>query len=174
VVYVREFSSLEEGVKAQRFDFLIARPSDYAARAVRDQGYQYVANASPDGRCLFVVKKNSPIKTLEQTKTSKWVFPEQSSYMAKFCKATLRDLGLAISPEKIVYTKEQGFVEKYLEAGFADVGVVASYSGAGRGWEKRGDVVLHKSVAQPYFPLIANKKIDAASLSAIQSVLISL
>lgn len=33
-----------------------------------------------------------------------------------------------------MYTKEQGFVEKYLEAGFADVGVgvVASYSGAGR------------------------------------------
>jgi phosphonate transport system substrate-binding protein len=174
IVFAREFSMLEEGIQAKRFDLIFARPSDYPARAMRDQGYRYVVHANPDGQCYVVVKKDSPIKSLDQAKGKRWVFPEEISYMAKFCKAELRDQGINTRLEKIAYTKEQSFVEKYLQANFADVGVVASYSGAGRGWEKRGDRVIHKSIAQPYFPLVAGKNIDAATLGAIQSSLVDL
>jgi phosphonate transport system substrate-binding protein len=174
IVFAREFSFLEEGIKNQRFDLLFARPSDYPARAIRDHRFQYVAHTNPDGQCYVVVRKDSPIKTLAQAKGKKWVFPEEVSYMAKFCKAALRDQGINMGGEKIVYTREQAFVEKYLAADFAQVGVVASYSGAGRNWEKRGDVVLHKSTPQPYFPLVANQKLDAASLNALQVALAGL
>lgn len=174
IVFVREFAALNEGIKTQRFDFVFVCPSDYPARAMRDYGYQYIAHANPDGQCLVVVNKSSPIKRLEQAKGLKWVFPEETSYMTKFCKAELRDKGILANAEKITYTREQGFVEKYLQAGFAEVGVVASYSGAGRNWEKRGDVILHKSISQPYFPLVANKKIDAATVNALQTALTQL
>lgn len=100
---------------------------------------------------------------MQQAKELKWVFPEETSYMAEFCKAELRDKGIIASAEKIAYTREQGFVEKYSQAGFADVGVVASYFGAGRNWEKRGDVVLHRSFSQPYFPLVASDRSFTAS-----------
>jgi hypothetical protein len=39
VVLVREFSSLEDGMKTGAFDFVFARPSDYPARGIRDHGY---------------------------------------------------------------------------------------------------------------------------------------
>ena len=41
VVFAREFSALEEGMKTGRYDFVIARPSDYPARGLRDYGYRY-------------------------------------------------------------------------------------------------------------------------------------
>jgi phosphonate transport system substrate-binding protein len=174
IVFAREFSYLEEGIKNQRFDLVFARPSDYPARAVRDHSFQYVAHTNPDGRCYVVVRKDSPIKTLAQAKGKKWVFPEDVSYMAKFCRAALRDQGFNMAVESVIYTREQAFVEKYLAADFAQVGVVASYSGTGRNWEKRGDVVLHKSIPQPYFPLVANKQLDATTLRAVQAVLAQL
>ena len=55
VVFVREFKALEAGMKDGRFDFVMARPSDYPARALRDYNYRFVASALPDGQCLIVV-----------------------------------------------------------------------------------------------------------------------
>src|SRR3990167_10945045 len=45
VVFIREFSALEEGMKERRFALAMARPSDFPARGMRDYGYQYVASA---------------------------------------------------------------------------------------------------------------------------------
>lgn len=38
LVFVREFSALEDGMKTGRFDLVFARPSDYPARGVRHYG----------------------------------------------------------------------------------------------------------------------------------------
>ena len=65
VVFVREFKALEAGMKDGRFDFVMARPSDYPARALRDYGYRFVASALPDGQCLIVVPKDSKITSIE-------------------------------------------------------------------------------------------------------------
>ena len=40
VVFVREFAALEQGMKDGRYDFVVARPSDYPARGLRDHHYQ--------------------------------------------------------------------------------------------------------------------------------------
>ena len=38
VVFVREFAQLEDGMKTGRLDLVMARPSDYPARGLRDYG----------------------------------------------------------------------------------------------------------------------------------------
>ena len=38
VVFAREFATLENGMKDGRFDLVMARPSDYPARGMRDNG----------------------------------------------------------------------------------------------------------------------------------------
>lgn len=174
VVFVREFGQLEDGMKANRFDFVMARPSDYPARGIRNYGYRYVAHAKPDGQCLIVVPKNSPIKTLDQARGRRWVFPEEAASMTRFCNAELRDQGIDLAQERVSYVGEPASVGQYLEGGFADAGGVASYSGLARDWHKAGHAVLHKSASPPYFPLIAARRIDARQVEAVQKQLLAL
>jgi phosphonate transport system substrate-binding protein len=171
VVFVREFSQLEEGMKSGRFDFVMARPSDYPARGVRNYGYRYVAHAKPDGQCLLIVPKTSSLKSLAEARGKRWVLPEQAAYMTKFCTAELRDQGIDLAKEKVTYVREQSSIGSYLESNLADVGGVASYSGLAASWQKAGSPVLHKSVAQPYFPLIAGKAITPPQVQAVQKQL---
>ena len=90
VVFVREFAQLEDGMKSSRLDLVLARPSDYPARGLRDYGYRYVASVKPEGQCLIVVPKDSPIRQLADLKGKKIVMPEKIAYMTKFCRAELR------------------------------------------------------------------------------------
>ena len=169
VVLVREFASLEEGMKSGRYDFVIARPSDYPARGIRDYGYQFVASARPDGQCWLIVPKDSPLKSVADIKGKRIALPEQTAYMTRFCRAELRDKGIDLAKENVQHVREQGAVAFYLDNKFADVGGVASYSGVAKKWEKDGNRVLHKSAPQPYFPLIAARHIPAAQLEAIRT-----
>lgn len=174
VVFVREFAQLEEGMKTARYDLVMARPSDYPARGVRDYGYRYVASAKPDGQCLVLVPKTSSIQTLDQARGKRWVLPEQAAYMTKFCTAELRDKGIDLAKENVNYVREQASIGSYMESSFADIGGAASYSGLAQSWEKAGHRVLHKSVAQPYFPLIAGKTVSAKAVEAMQKELLQL
>jgi phosphonate transport system substrate-binding protein len=174
VVFVREFAMLDDGIKRGTLDLVFARPSDYPARAMRDNAYQFVASAKPDGQCLVIVAKDSPIKTLAETPGKRWVAPETVSYMARFCAAELRDRGVQIAADKLQRVREQGAVPFYLDHKFADVGVVASYSGAAKGLEKSGHRVIHTSVSQPYFPLVASRQFSAEQVQAMQKALAGL
>lgn len=174
VVFAREFATLENGMKEGRFDFVMARPSDYPARGMRDSGYRYVANAKPAGQCLIVVPQDSPVKTLADARGRRFVMPEQVSYMARFCRAELRDQGIKLAAEDVKYVREQAAVSFYLNNKLADVGGIASYSGPARKLEQEGLSILHGSVPQPYFPLVAHRRFDAAQIKAVQGELESL
>lgn len=174
VVFAREFSALEEGLRSGRFDLAMARPSDYPARAMRDQGYQFVASARPEGQCLIVVREDDPARTLAEVKGRRWVMPETASYMSKFCAAELRDRAIPLGDEKVNYVREQGAVAFYLQQQFADVGGLASYSGAAKELGKAKLRVLHRSVSQPYFPLVAHARLGADQVRAVQAELTAL
>lgn len=174
LIFIREFAALEEGLKENRFDLAMARPSDYPARAMRDYGYQYVASAKPDGQCLIIVPKDAPYKTLADIKGKRIVLPNPAAYMTKFCTSELRDQGIDLAKEQVIRVREQGAVPFYLSNTFGDVGGIASYSGAAKSLEKSGQRVLHASVAQPYFPLIASKEFSTAEVNAIQTALRSM
>ena len=171
VVFIREFSALEDGLKNQRFDLAMARPSDFPARAMRDHGYQYVSSAQPDGRCLIIVPQDAPYKTVADIRGKRMVLPDPAAYMTKFCTAELRDQGIDLSKERVERVQEQGAVPFYLTNKFGDVGGVASYSGVAKSIEKTGHRVLHTSVAQPYFPLIVKKSFTAAQIESMQTAL---
>lgn len=174
VILVREFAQLEDGMKTGRLDFVMARPSDYPAMGIRDHGYKFVASAKPEGQCLIIVPKNSPVKTLADVSGKRWVLPEPSAFMTRFCKAALRDLGIRLQTPQLRHVREQGAVAFYLENGFSDIGGVASYSSVGRTWEEQGHRILHRSVSQPYFPLIAGPRVSAKDVATIQKQLTGL
>jgi ABC-type phosphate/phosphonate transport system substrate-binding protein len=174
VVFAREFSTLDEGMRSGRLDLVFARPSDYPARGVREHGYRFVASAIPDGQCLVIVPKDSPIRSLPDAKGKRWVLPEQVSYMARFCTAELRDRGISVGNEKVQFVREQAAVPFYMANGFADVGAVASYSGVAKRLDADGFRVLHASIKQPYFPLVASERVAPPQLRSIQAALSAL
>jgi phosphonate transport system substrate-binding protein len=174
VAFVRSFEELESGIKSKKFAFVMARPSDYPARGVRDNGYALVATAQPDGQCYLITHKDSALKSVDDLKGSTIILPEQVAYMTKFCMAELRDQGILAANSKITFAKEQGAVAWSIENKANDVGGIASYSGVAKTWEKNGNRILHKSIAQPYFPLIASNKVNRAKLKKMQDALSSL
>lgn len=171
VVFIREFSALEEGLKSNRFDLAMARPSDYPARAMRDHGYQFVATAKPEGHCLIIVPQDAPYKTLADIRGQRIVLPDPSAYMTKFCVAELREQGIDLGKERVERVREQGAVPFYLSNKFGDAGGIASYSGVAKSLAKSGQRVLHKSVAQPYFPLILKKDFTKAQVQSMQEAI---
>lgn len=174
VVFAREFKQLEEGMQTGRFDFVMARPSDYPARGMRDYGYSYIASTKPDGQCFIIVPKGSTLKSIVDVKGKRIALPEQVAYMSRFCSAELRNQGIGLDKENVQFVREQAAVGFYLDNKFADVGGVASYSGIAKKWEKDGNRILHKSVAQPYFPLVAHKRIRPEQIKAMQAELLAL
>ena len=174
VVFAREFSTLDEGMKSDKFDFVMARPTDYPARGMRDFGYNYVTSAKPDGQCLIIVPKDSTMSTLDAIKGKRIVMPESVSFMSRFCTAEMRDRGINLAKENVKYVREQAAVGFYVINKFADVGAIASYSGLAKKLDKDGLKVLHKSVTQPYFPLVASKSISGEKIRTVQQALLAL
>lgn len=174
VVFVREFAALEKGMQDNAFDLVLARPSDYPARGLRDYRYQFVATASPDGQCMLVVPKNSPIKSVSELKGKTFILPEKTAYMTRFCRAELRDRGIDIEKENVFYVREQGAIPFSLENGITEVGGLASYSGAYKQWVAKGHRVLHQSVLQPYQPVVASPSLSSDQVAKVRDVLLGL
>jgi ABC-type phosphate/phosphonate transport system substrate-binding protein len=174
VAFVREFAALEEGMRDGKFDFVIARPSDYPARGLRDYRYQYVANAEPEGHCMLVVRADSPVKSVADLRGKTFVLPEEVAYMTRFCRAELRDKGIDLSKESVFYVREQGAIPFGLEKGIADVGGLASYSGAVRKWRESGQRILHESVGQPYMPVVGHPGLSPGDIAKARQVLVGL
>ena len=112
--------------------------------------------------------KDTPIRQLADLKGKKIVMPEKVAYMTKFCRAELRQHGIDLDKEAVTHVREQEAVVFYINNGFGQAGGLASYSGAARKWLKDGGTVLHRSVPQPYSPLIASRTLSAADVAAVQ------
>ncbi|MEZ5606590.1 MAG: PhnD/SsuA/transferrin family substrate-binding protein [Burkholderiaceae bacterium] len=177
VKYVRDFRALEDGMKAGLFDLVIARPSDYPARGVRDYGYRAVTTTRPDGHCLLVVPKDSPYQSLADVKdigNKRLILPEDIAYMTTFCTAELRDRGLQVTPQQTYYVREQAAIPFSLKNKLAQIGGIASYSGAAKRLEQDGLRVLHTSRAQPFLPLIASARITPDQVARLRSAMVAL
>lgn len=94
--------------------------------------------------------------------------PEQIFFMSRFCRAELRDRGIDLAKENVQYVREQAAVTFYRVNNFADVGAIASYSGPAKKLDKDGFRILHKSITQPYFPLVAHGKFKPEQIKAMQ------
>ncbi|MCM2327269.1 MAG: phosphate/phosphite/phosphonate ABC transporter substrate-binding protein [Lysobacter sp.] len=172
---VCDFKRLESGIKEDRFDFVMARPSDYSARAIRDSGYRSVAQVVPDVSCVYVVPKDSPLKSLAEVKGKKVALPDKSSYMGQLCIAELRDNGCDAA-NKAQFVKEQAVVMYQLKEKNVDVGGMSSHSKAvdPKALEKAGLRELGRSRPQPYFPVIASRRMTDAQVDAVRKELLGL
>jgi ABC-type phosphate/phosphonate transport system substrate-binding protein len=86
----------------------------------------------------------------------------------------MRDNKISMADEQVRSMSDQAAIGWSMDSGFFDVGVVASYSGVGRNWEKNGGRVIARSMELPNTPMIASQRISAAQVQKLRAALISL
>jgi ABC-type phosphate/phosphonate transport system substrate-binding protein len=174
LVAVRDAKVLRSSVQTGSYSLVLSRPVDILAEAIRDFGYQPVVVAKETGNALFIVPKNSPIRTLVQVEGKSIVTPDRYSYMWRIAAAMLRDNQIAIAKQNVRSMRDQAAIGWSMENGFFDVGVVASFSAVGRTWEKKGGRIIARSRDLVTVPLVASPKITAAQIANLRAALIRL
>lgn len=174
LVAVRDARMLRKSVQSKSFALVLSRPADVLAEAVRDHGYQAVVVSREPAHALFIVKKESPLKTIADVKGKSILTPDRYAYMWRIANAVMRDNKIFMANEQVRAMSDQAAIGWSMEGGFFDVGVVASYSGVGRTWEKSGGRVLARSPEVPNTPIIASQRISAAQIQKLRTALVTL
>jgi len=174
IVAVRDRNLLLDALKKQSYALLFARPNDVPAEAIRDYGYQPVVTEKEPARALFIVKKDSPLKSIADVKGNSLLTPDRYSSIWRVANAMLRDNQISMAHEKVRTMHDDAAIGWSLESGFFDVGVINSISGVGRTWEKNGGRVIATSRDLPNMPLIASPELSAAQVVKLRAALLAL
>jgi ABC-type phosphate/phosphonate transport system substrate-binding protein len=174
VVAVRDREKLRSALKKREYPLLLARPNDVPAEAIRDYGYQPIVAAKEPSRALFIVTKDSALKTIADVKGKTIVTPDQYSNMWRVANAMLRDAKITMANEQVKAMRDQAAIGWSMENGFYDVGVINSVSGVARSWEKNGGRVIARSRELPNMPMIASPQISNEEVAKIRAALIAL
>jgi ABC-type phosphate/phosphonate transport system substrate-binding protein len=174
LVAVRDIQVLQHSLETGAYTLVLSRPADVLAQAVREYGYQPVVVSKEPAHALFIVNKDSPLKTIADVRGKRIVTPDRYAYMWRIANAMLRDNQIAMAKEQVRAMRDQAAIAWSMENNFFDVGVVASFSPAGRTWEKKGGRVIATSPAVPNTPMIASPKVTPAQIAKIRKALTAL
>jgi len=174
VVAVRDLKTLRRSAETATYSLIMSRPADILAEAVRDYGYQAVVMSKEPAHALFIVTKNSPLKALTDIKGKTIVTPDRYAYMWRIANAMMRDNKISMANEQVRSMSDQAAIGWSMEGGFYDVGIVASFSGVGRTWEKNGGRVIARSPEVPNTPMIASPKVSEGQIQRLRVALVSL
>lgn len=174
IISARNRDRLQENLRNHAYELLLSRPNDVPARAVRDFGYVPVASAKEPYRTLFIVPKDSPLRTIADVKGKTIVTPDLYSNMWRAAKAMLRDNNIDMLKENVKSMRDQAAIGWSVENKMFDVGVVNSASGVARNWEKNGGRVVAASRNQINMPLIASPKLSAAQITKLRTAVLAL
>lgn len=174
VVAVRDRNKLKASLKRHEYGLLLARPNDLPAEAIRDFGYRPVVMAKESSQAMFIVHKNSPMRTIKDVKGKTILTPDQYSNIWRIANAMLRDANINMGNEKVRAMRDQAAIGWSMENEFFDVAVVNSVSGVGRSWEKNGHRVIARSQELPNMPMIASPQVTDAQVAAVRDAMIAL
>lgn len=174
MVAVRDIHVLQRSLETGAYALVLSRPADVLAQAVRDYGYSPVVVSSESAHALFIVNKDSPLHTIADVRGKRIVTPDRYAYMWRIANAMLRDNQITMGREQVRAMRDQAAIAWSMENNFFDVGVVASFSPAGRTWEKRGGRVIAISREVPNTPVIASRKISPAQIGKLRDALTAL
>ncbi len=174
IVAVHDRNLLLDALKKQSYALLLARPNDVPAEAIRDYDYRPVVTEKEPARAFFIVKKDSPLKSIADVKGNSIVTPDRYSSIWRVANAMLRDNKISMANEKVRTMHDDAAIGWSLESGFFDVGVINSISAVGRTWEKNGGRIIARSRDLPNMPLIASPELTAAQVAKLRAALLAL
>jgi phosphonate transport system substrate-binding protein len=173
---VSSYSVLRKGLAEKEYDLALVHPAHVSIEAMKKTGYKLVAvtKGFQTYTANFIVRADSPQKTLADLKGSKIGLPDEDSITSWMVRATLRDaLGPDVSQVDYVYTRYQEAVPFFVENNLTKVGSTAS-NAVVKAWQAAGGRVLAKSRPVPIKQVIASPNLTPDQVLKVREYLVAL
>lgn len=172
---IGDYPSLRRGLADKTYDLAMVHPAHLSIGAIKQSGYKLVVvtKGFTGYAASFMVKADSPLKSLTDLKGMRLGAPDEDSITSWMVRATLRD---ALGDPKQVsfsYTRYQDAVPFFVENNLTHAGASAS-SAVVKDWVAKGGRVLAKSKAVPIKHVIASTALPAEQVEKVREYLLSL
>jgi phosphonate transport system substrate-binding protein len=172
---VGDYAALRAGLQAKAYDLALVHPAHVSIAAIRNSGYRLmvVAKGYENYQASFLVRADSPLKSLADLKGKRLGAPDEDSITSWMVRAALRDAQVDLSTVAITYTRYQDAVPFFVENSLTQAGATAAV-GLIRDWQAKGGKVLAQSKAVPIKHVIAAPSLTAQQLAIVRDYLIGL
>jgi phosphonate transport system substrate-binding protein len=170
---VADYKELAAGLADKRYDLAWVHPAHHSIKALSG-GYRLVAltKGFTEYRATFMVRGDSPLKTLADLKDKKIGAPDEDSITSVMMRAALRD-AVGSQPLQTTYVRLQDAVPFMVENNFVVTGVSASRAVV-KNWQDKGGKVLFTSKPVPIKHLIASAQLPEGQRSQIAAYFLGL
>lgn len=172
---VGAYPALREGLAAKAYDLAMVHPAHLSIVAMKKSGYRLVVvtKGFQEYRASFLVKADSPLKSLADLKGSRVGAPDEDSITAWMMRATVRDALGDAGQIKYVYTRYQEAVPFFVENNLTAAGVTAA-SAVVKEWQDKGGRILARSKPVPIKHIIASPSMSEADVTRVRDYLLAL
>ena len=174
---VADYPTLRKGLAGREYDLAFVHPAHLSALAIRDSGYHLLAvtKGYQNYTASFLVRADSPLKTLKELADSSLGAPDEDSITAWMVRATMRDALGAASAARVrySYTRYQDAVPFFVEHGLTKAGATAANSVV-KGWTAKGGRILGTSRPVPIKHLLASSALGAEQVQRVREYFLGL
>jgi len=169
------YPALRQGLADKAYDLAMVHPAHLSIVAMKQSGYRLVVvtKGFQDYRASFLVKADSPLKTLADLKGNRIGAPDEDSITAWMMRATVRDALGDAGQIKYVYTRYQEAVPFFVENNLTPSGVTAA-GAVVKDWTAKGGKVLMRSKPVPIKHIIASPSMSAEDVATVREYLLAL
>lgn len=172
---VADYPSLRSGLAAKNYDLAMVHPAHLSIKAIKESGYKLVVvtKGYQKYQASFLVRADSPLKSLAELKTLRLGVPDEDSITAWIVRATLRDAQLDPKAMNLSYTRYQDAIPFGVENKLTQAGATAA-NGIVKAWQAQGGKLLAQSKPVPIKHIIASPSLSAEQVEKVREYLISL
>ena len=172
---IADYPTLRKGLADKSYDLAMVHPAHVSIEAIKNSGYQLlvVTKGFEEYRANFLVKANSPLKTLADLKGTKLGAPDEDSITAWMTRATIRDALGDARQVSYVYTRYQDAVPFFVDNNLTVAGSTAA-GAVIKAWQAKGGKLLFRSKPVPIKHIIASPKLTPDQVSTVRDYLLAL
>jgi len=172
---IGDYPSLRKGLAAKSYDLAMVHPAHLSIQAIKESGYKLVVVTKGYQKytASFLVKADSPLKSLSELKGLKLGAPDEDSITAWMVRATLRDANVDPKSMAITYTRYQDAVPFFVDNSLTTAGATAS-NALVKAWQAKGGKVLAQSKPVPIKHIIAGPSLSADQIDKVREYLVGL
>jgi ABC-type phosphate/phosphonate transport system substrate-binding protein len=172
---IGDYPTLRKGLETKEYDLAFIHPAHLSILAMRDSGYKLLAvtKGYQNYTASFLVRPDSPYKTLNDLKGLSLGAPDEDSITAWMVRATLRDALGDAKQVKLVYTRYQDAVPFFVDKGLTHAGATAA-NAVVKAWTAQGGKILAKSKPVPIKHMLAGSSLSADQIQKVRDYLLGL
>jgi len=172
---VGDYTALRTGLQNKAYDLALVHPAHVSIAAIRNSGYRLVAVAKgyEKYQASFLVRADSPLKSLADLKGKRLGAPDEDSITSWMVRAALRDAQVDLGTVAITYTRYQDAVPFFVDNSLTQAGATAAV-GLIKEWQAKGGKVLAQSRAVPIKHVIAAPSLTAQQVAVVRDYLLGL